>query len=114
MVAPLGAALVVDDPDAVSGLYIHWIVAGIAPGPGSTADGQTPAGGTVLPNTAGQTRVHRALPAGGHRHPPLPVHALPAPQHICNCPPGLAGAQAVQAIAGAATAQAQLTGTFGS
>src|SRR5271163_2202854 len=30
--APLGAALVVDDPDAVNGLYVHWIVAGIAPG----------------------------------------------------------------------------------
>src|ERR1700749_969963 len=32
--APLGAALGVDDPDAVNGLYVHWIVIGIAPGSG--------------------------------------------------------------------------------
>ena len=37
--APLGGALVVDDPDAAGGPYVHWIVAGIAPGSGSTADG---------------------------------------------------------------------------
>ncbi len=42
--APLQLALVVIDPDAVGGLYVHWIVTGIA-GSGSTADGQTPAGG---------------------------------------------------------------------
>ncbi|MDD4866322.1 MAG: YbhB/YbcL family Raf kinase inhibitor-like protein, partial [Mycobacterium sp.] len=34
--APAGAALVVDDPDAVGGLYVHWIVTGIGPGSGST------------------------------------------------------------------------------
>ena len=52
--APLGAALVVDDPDAVGGTYVHWIVIGIQPGPGATAEGQTPVGGTGLPNSAGR------------------------------------------------------------
>src|ERR1700733_9706729 len=40
--APLGAALVVDDPDAINGVYVHWIVIGIAPGSGSAGRGQSP------------------------------------------------------------------------
>jgi Raf kinase inhibitor-like YbhB/YbcL family protein len=110
--APLGAALVVDDPDAVNGLYIHWIVAGIAPGSGSTGDGQTPAGGTVLPNTAGQPEYKGPCPPAGSgtHHYRFTLYQLP---NTYQLPGGLAGVQAVQAIAGAATAQAQLIGTFG-
>ena len=110
--APLGAALVVDDPDAVNGLYIHWIVAGIAPGSGSAGDGQTPAGGTVLPNTAGQLDYKGPCPPAGSgtHHYRFTLYQLP---NTYALPGGLAGMQAAQAIAGAATAQAQLTGTFG-
>jgi Raf kinase inhibitor-like YbhB/YbcL family protein len=110
--APQGAALVVDDPDAVNGLYIHWIVAGIAPGSGSTGDGQTPAGGTVLPNTAGQPEYKGPCPPAGSgtHHYRFTLYQLP---NTYELPGGLAGVQAVQAIAGAATAQAQLIGTFG-
>ena len=110
--APLGAALVVDDPDAVNGLYIHWIVAGIAPGSGSTGAGQTPAGGTVLPNTAGQPEYKGPCPPAGSgtHHYRFTLYQLP---NTYELPGGLAGVQAVQAIAGAATAQAQLVGTFG-
>jgi Raf kinase inhibitor-like YbhB/YbcL family protein len=110
--APLGAALVVDDPDAVNGLFIHWIVAGIAPGSGSTGDGQTPAGGTALPNTAGRPEYKGPCPPSGTgtHHYRFTLYQLP---NTYELPGGLAGAQAAQAIAGAATAQAQLTGTFG-
>lgn len=52
--APFGGALVVDDPDAPREPYVHWIVIGIAPGAGSTADGETPGGGISLPNSSGQ------------------------------------------------------------
>ncbi len=110
--APLGAALVVDDPDAVNGLYIHWIVIGIAPGSGSTGDGQTPAGGTPLPNTAGQPAYTGPCPPAGTgtHHYRFTLYQLP---NTYELPGGLAGVQAAQTIAGAATAQAQLTGTFG-
>jgi len=110
--APLGAALVVDDPDATGGLYIHWIVAGIAPGSGSTGDGQTPAGGSALPNTAGlPAYTGPCPPAGtGTHHYRFTLYQLPNSYQL---PGGLAGVQAAQTIAGAATAQAQLTGTFG-
>ncbi|MBV8787639.1 MAG: YbhB/YbcL family Raf kinase inhibitor-like protein [Mycobacterium sp.] len=110
--APLGGALVVDDPDAVNGLYIHWVVVGIAPGSGSTADGQTPAGATALPNTAGQAAYKGPCPPAGSgiHHYRFTLYQLPDGYQL---PGGLAGVQAAQTIAGAATAQAQLTGMFG-
>ncbi|WP_406815284.1 YbhB/YbcL family Raf kinase inhibitor-like protein [Mycobacterium sp. M23085] len=110
--APLGAALVVDDPDAVNGLYIHWVVVGIAPGSGSTADGQSPAGATALPNTAGQPAYKGPCPPAGTgiHHYRFTLYQLPNDYRL---PGGLAGVQAAQAIAGADTAQAQLTGLFG-
>lgn len=110
--APLGAALVVDDPDAPAGLYVHWVVIGIAPGPGSTAEGQTPAGATTLPNTAGQSAYQGPCPPNGtgtHRYR-FTLYQLPNDYQL---PGGLAGVQAAQTIAGAATAQAQLVGAFG-
>jgi len=110
--APSGAALVVDDPDAVGGLYVHWIVAGISSGSGSTGDGQTPAGGSVLPNSKGQSAYAGPCPPAGTgtHHYRFILYQLPDNYQL---PGGLAGVQAAQTIAGAATAQAQLTGTFG-
>ncbi len=110
--APLGAALVVDDPDAPRGPYVHWIVIGIPPGPGSTADGQTPDGGTSLPNSAGQPAYSGPCPppGSGVHHYRFTLYQLPATLHL---PPGLGGPRAAQAITQATTAQAQFTGTFG-
>ncbi|MGO8772347.1 MAG: YbhB/YbcL family Raf kinase inhibitor-like protein [Mycobacterium sp.] len=110
--APLGAALVVDDPDAPRGPYVHWIVVGIPPGPGSTADGQTPAGASSLPNSAGQAGYSGPCPpaASGVHHYRFTLYQLPATFQL---PPGLAGPQAAQAIARATAGQAQFTGTFG-
>jgi Raf kinase inhibitor-like YbhB/YbcL family protein len=109
--APLGSALVVDDPDAVGGTYVHWIVIGIAPGPGSTADGQTPDGGTSLPNSGGHPGYTGPCPPAGSgvHHYRFTLYQVPATVHL---PPGVAGPRAVQAITQAATAQAQITGTF--
>ncbi|OBF47541.1 hypothetical protein A5787_10565 [Mycobacterium sp. 852002-50816_SCH5313054-b] len=109
--APLGAALVVDDPDAPRGPYVHWLVAGIPPGAGSTADGQTPAGGSSLPNSAGQAGYGGPCPPAGTgvHHYRFTLYQLPATYEL---PPGLAGPQAAQAIAQAASRRAQFTGTF--
>jgi hypothetical protein len=110
--APLGAALVLDDPDAVGGLYVHWIVTGIPFGPGSSGDGQTPGGGAILPNSAGQPGYKGPCPPAGTgvHHYRFTLYQLPNNYEL---PGGLAGVQAAQTIAGAATAQAQLIGTFG-
>ncbi len=111
--APLGAALVVDDPDAPGGTYVHWIVIGIAPGAGQIGDGGTPGGGVALPNSAGQSLYNGPCPppGSGVHHYRFTLYQLPNDYQL---PSGLAGTQAAQTIAGAANAQAQLVGTFGS
>src|SRR5205807_6207372 len=111
--APSGGALVVDDPDAPRGPYVHWIVTGIASGSGSTADGQTPAGTSTLANSSGQSGYTAPCPPAGTgtHHYRFTLYQLPATFQL---PVGGAGSQAAQAIAQAATAQAVLTGTFGS
>ena len=110
--APSAAALVVDDPDAVNGLYVHWVVTGIAPGTGSTADGQTPQGATTLPNSGGRSAYQGPCPPAGTgtHHYRFTLYQLPDDYRL---PGGLAGVRAATTIAGAATARAQLTGTFG-
>jgi Raf kinase inhibitor-like YbhB/YbcL family protein len=112
--APASAAelaLVVDDTDAPGGLFIHWIVTGIAPGPGSTSDGGTPPNGHTLPNSTGNSAYFAPCPppGSGTHHYRFTLYQLPAALQL---PTGSAAAQAAQAIAQAATAQARLTGTF--
>lgn len=109
--APLGAALVVDDPDAINGVYVHWIVIGIAPGSGSAGVGRIPTGGRTLPNSSGQPAYKGPCPPAGTgtHHYRFTLYQLPNDYQL---PGGLAGTQAAQTIAGAATAQAQLVGTF--
>jgi Raf kinase inhibitor-like YbhB/YbcL family protein len=109
--APLGAALVVDDADAPRGPYVHWIVVGIPPGPGTTTDGQTPAGASSLPNSAGQAGYSGPCPPAGTgvHHYRFTLYQLPADYQL---PAGLVGVPAAQAITRAAAAQAQFTGTL--
>jgi Raf kinase inhibitor-like YbhB/YbcL family protein len=103
-------ALVVDDPDAVRGVYVHWIVTGIAPGSGSTTEGQTPDSGRSQPNSGGQQGYSGPCPPAGSgvHHYRFTLYQLGAPLQL---PAGSAGVPAAQAIAQAATAQATLTGT---
>jgi Raf kinase inhibitor-like YbhB/YbcL family protein len=109
---PFGGALIVDDPDAVGGTYVHWIVTGIAPGPGRTGDGQTPAGGIALPNSDGEPSYTGPCPppGSGVHHYRFTLYQLPATLQL---PPGLVGLEAAQAITQATTAQVQLTGIVG-
>ncbi len=111
--APLGAALVVDDPDAPGGLYVHWIVTGIAPGPGQHRRRSD----SRLGEPACRTRPARpgttgpCPPAGtGTHHYRFTLYQLP---NTTSSPADGPDAQAAQTIARAATAQAQLVGTFG-
>lgn len=106
---PSSGALVVDDPDAVHGTFIHWIVTGIGAGTGSTVDGQTPGGATSLANSDGKTGYTGPCPPAGTgvHHYRFTLYQLSAPIAA-----GLGGAQAVQAITAASAGQAQLVGTF--
>jgi Raf kinase inhibitor-like YbhB/YbcL family protein len=105
-----GLALVMDDPDARGGVFVHWIVFGMRPGPGSSAAGQAQPGyGMLQPNGNGD-RAYRGPcpPAGtGMHHYRFTLYQVPSNLEL---PTGIADATT---IAQASTAQAQFTGTYG-
>jgi Raf kinase inhibitor-like YbhB/YbcL family protein len=103
-------ALVVDDPDAPGGTYVHWLVAGLDPGRGRLAEGQVPAGARQLANSAGKAAWTGPCPPGGPAHHyRFTVYALrQAPEVAGDAEP----AAVVEAIEAAASARGRLVGTF--
>ncbi len=71
MRCPAGQAvetvLVVEDPDAKDGAFIHWTAYGMsaAAGAGLAPDGQFPTGTKNGKNSAGKDGLDAALPARG-------------------------------------------------
>jgi len=57
--------LLCEDPDAPSGTFLHWLVAGIDPGATGVGEGETPPAGasgpTASANGAGAGRSHRSV-----------------------------------------------------
>lgn len=105
------AALVVDDPDAVSGLYVHWVVTGIPPSTTEISQGALPAGASVAMNSGGMTDyLGPCPPAGtGVHHYRFQLYALPEPLNLAPTTPAR---QAAQTIANAASAVAVTVGLF--
>src|SRR5512139_4227608 len=65
---PAGAeslALVVDDPDAVGGLYVHWVVTGIPPSTTEIVDGALPTRAVVIANSGGKAAYLGPCPPAG-------------------------------------------------
>ncbi len=61
--------LLVEDPDAVSGTWIHWLVWNIDPAAGNFASGAVPRGGVEGTTSAGRTGWHGPCPpSGSHRY----------------------------------------------
>ena len=105
-------ALVVDDPDAVGGLYIHWVVTGMPSSTTEIVEGALPAGAVVSANSGGKAAyLGPCPPAGtGIHHYRFQVYALNKPLALTPTTPA---AQATQTIAGAAIATASMVGLFG-
>ena len=104
-------ALIVDDPDAVGGLYIHWVVTGIAPTATEIVDGALPQGAQVSLNSGGKAAyLGPCPPAGtGVHHYRFQLYALSKPLVLAPTTPA---GQATQTIAGAAIATASTVGLF--
>jgi hypothetical protein len=105
-----GVALVVDDPDAPRGTFVHWVLVGLDPATGGLAEGAVPAGARQLPNSAGDAAWTGPCPPGGPAHHyRFTVYALARePELAGDADPG----SAVAAIEAAATARGRLVGTF--
>jgi Raf kinase inhibitor-like YbhB/YbcL family protein len=102
-------ALVVDDPDAPSGTYIHWVVYNIDPAQSSIAAGQVPTGAAQARNGGGHLGYTGPCPPSGTHHYRFSVYVLRSPLTV---PAGGDPGRVLVAIRGKTTARGTLTGTF--
>jgi Raf kinase inhibitor-like YbhB/YbcL family protein len=70
-------ALVVDDPDAPGGGYVHWVVIGISPRADGVAADSAPEGGKQLDATGGPGWSPPCPPSGTH-HYRFTIYAIPS------------------------------------
>jgi hypothetical protein len=104
-------ALVVDDPDAPRGTYLHWVVVGIEPDHAELAEGAVPPGARQLRNSAGTATYTGPCPPGGPpHHYRFTVYALERGADIASDASPEAATEAIEA---AAAARGRLVGTFG-
>ena len=104
-------ALVVDDPDAPRGTYVHWVVVGIDPARTELAEGAVPPAARQLSNSAGKAAYTSPCPPGGPAHHyRFTVYALQGKPEVAG---DASSEAAIQAIEAAAAARGRLVGTFG-
>ena len=111
---PLGdaaaLALVVDDPDAPKGTYVHWVVVDM---PVSTARlvegprGAVPAGASQAKNSGGRTGWKAPCPPSGTHHYRFTIYSLNAATKLAD---GVDLDKALDAIDEHAIARGRLTG----
>ncbi len=70
-------AIVVDDPDAPGGTFVHWVVADISPGVSRIRPGEVPEGGVEVTNSSAAKSYFGPCPPSGTHHYGFSVYALP-------------------------------------
>lgn len=101
-------ALVVADPDAPRGTYIHWVVVDADPGTSSVDEGEVPAGARQARNSAQHPRYDGPCPPSGTHRYRFTVYAL---RRATGLPDGADLPDALDAIDRLATARGTLVGT---
>jgi Raf kinase inhibitor-like YbhB/YbcL family protein len=102
-------ALVVDDPDAPGGTYVHWVVVDIAEPTTAVRTGEVPAGGVQIANSAGDASYAGPCPPGGEHRYRFTVYALDATTGLTE---RASTTEALDAIRDHATAQGRLTAVY--
>lgn len=104
-------ALIVDDPDAPSGTFVHWVVAGFKPRPPSIAEGSEPANVFGGVNSTGRTGWIPPCPPPGppHRY----VFTLFALKKKITPPPGATATTLREEMKRQVLARAKLVGSYG-
>ena len=107
----VAVALVMDDPDAVGGRYVHWVVTDIPPDVRSSPAGRSPPGGRTSANSGGQARYLGPCPPSGSgvHHYRFTVYAL---SRLLRLTTGTPARTAQSAIAAATLGQGRLIGTY--
>jgi Raf kinase inhibitor-like YbhB/YbcL family protein len=108
---PSGAktlVLIVDDPDAPSGLFTHWLVWNIPPQTGSIAEGSAPQG-VQGANDFGKSGYRGPCPPPGTHRYSFKVFAL---DHELELRSGAKRSQVDAAMKGHVIAQGELVGRY--
>ena len=69
-------ALVVSDPDAPGGTFVHWVLYDLPPGDGRLLAGQRPAGAREADNSGGKKGWYPPCPPSGTHRYVFTVYAL--------------------------------------
>lgn len=105
-------AIVVDDPDAPHGPYVHWVVFNIEPRDTELAEDAVPPGARSAVNSSGSTKYAAPCPPAGEPHDyRFTVYALDS---RLSLPDGTSLTTALKAIPPSSIAQGRLVGVFGS
>jgi len=104
-------ALVVDDPDAPGGTYVHWVVFDIDRAVTGVGEGSVPAGARQAKNSAGNAAYTGPCPPKGSEihHYRFTVYALGAP---IDAKDGAAATDVLDDIRAGAIDKGMLTGTY--
>lgn len=102
-------ALVVDDPDAPGGTFVHWVLSGIPASMRGLASGEVPVAARQARNSAGSGYKGPCPPSGPAHHYRFTVYALGRSAGVER---DADTQQAIAAIQAAAIAQGQIVGTF--
>lgn len=104
---PAGAAsvaLVVTDPDAPGGTFVHWVLYGLPPRDGQLAGDRPPAGASEADNSGGDKGWTPPCPPSGTHHYHFTVYAL------SGRPSGSSTQDVLDSIGGMTLARGELTG----
>ena len=111
---PPGAAelaVVVDDPDAPQGTFVHWVLTGLAPARTALDAGERPPAAVEARGSSGETGYTGPCPPNHQTHRyRFTVYALRAPAGVA---PGAPFSTALSALQSRALASGTLTAKFG-
>jgi Raf kinase inhibitor-like YbhB/YbcL family protein len=100
-------AVVVLDPDAPSGTFVHWVLFAMSPAQHDLATGTPPPGTMQARNSAGERGWTPPCPPSGTHHYRFTVYALNGPADVQD---GADPDTAIRAVQDAAIAEGTLTG----
>jgi Raf kinase inhibitor-like YbhB/YbcL family protein len=103
-------ALVVDDPDAPSGTFTHWVVLDLPSATSKLAGDALPSGAVQGMNSGGRVGWYPPCPPSGIHRYRFTVYAL---SKATGLPSGAPLDEALRSVGSTAVAQGRLTGTFG-
>ena len=102
-------ALIMDDPDAPVGTWVHWVAWNMAPKNGEIHEHSTPAGGVEGRNSWQRNDYGGPCPPSGSHRYYFKLYALDT---LLDLPPSAGKADLERAMRGHVLAEAQLMGTY--